>query len=254
VFVPLTLLSQASLGLHTAEAVLVTSSTDRDYLIREKRVPAERVSCAFGGASADLFDVSRTIGDGVRLLFLGSWLERKGTLELAAAWRRLASERANVSLTIVGAGDLDRARVELADLPRVELIAAVERNALADLLANHDVFVLPSWFEGMPLAMLEAAAAGLACVVCALCGNLDVFRPDDPNRDGAILIPPSDADALHRALLEVVDRSELRVELGVRARERARLFTWAANAEQTVAAYSAATQRRTSTGSPDGHR
>ncbi|MGA2928034.1 MAG: glycosyltransferase [Solirubrobacteraceae bacterium] len=254
VLVPLTLLSQANLGLRTAEAVLVTSSADREYLIGEKRIPIERVGCAFGGVSEELFDVPRTSSENVRLLFLGSWLERKGTLELVAAWRRVAAERANVSLTIAGAGGGEGAYAELADLPRVELIAAVERHALPDLLAVHDVFVLPSWFEGMPLAMLEAAAAGLACVVCALCGNLDVFRSEDPKRDGAILIPPSDTEALHKALLEVVDDGELRAALGASARERARRFTWAANAEQTVAAYSAATKRWASTGSPDGHR
>jgi glycosyltransferase involved in cell wall biosynthesis/GT2 family glycosyltransferase/predicted O-methyltransferase YrrM len=254
VLVPLTLLSQANLGLRTAEAILVVSSVDREFLIREKGVPAERVSPAFGGTSDGLFDLQRTASETVRLLFLGSWIERKGTIELIAAWRRLAAERTNVSLTIAGAGDGERVSAELAGLPRVEVIAALERQALPDLLARHDVFVLPSWFEGMPLAMLEAAAAGLPCVVCALCGNLDVFRAADPRQDGAILIAPNDADALYRALLELVDSGKLRAELGSRARERARLFTWAANAQQTVAAYSAATQRWSSIGSPDGHR
>jgi glycosyltransferase involved in cell wall biosynthesis/predicted O-methyltransferase YrrM len=254
VLVPLTLLPQARLGLRTAEAVLVTSSDDRRYLLEHVSVPAARVSCAFGGAPEDLFDVDRTAHEGVRLLFLGSWIERKGTVVLVAAWRRLAAERPNVSLTIAGPGDIDRARAEVGGLPRVELIPSVARRELPGLLAAHDVFVLPSWFEGMPLAMLEAAAAGLACVVSAVCGNLDVFRPDDPGRDGAILVPPNDANALHRALITLVDDDALRAALGASARERSRHFTWAANAEQAVAAYAAAIDRHFSRGSPDGYR
>jgi glycosyltransferase involved in cell wall biosynthesis/GT2 family glycosyltransferase/predicted O-methyltransferase YrrM len=254
VLVPLTLLSQARLGLRTAEAVLVTNSEDRRYLIEQRGVPAERVSCAFGGAPEDLFEVDKAAHEGVRLLFLGSWIERKGTLELLDAWRRLAAERPNVSLTIAGPGDIDRARADVGGLPRVELIPTVARGELPGLLAAHDAFVLPSWFEGMPLAMLEAAAAGLACVVCAVCGNVDVFRPDDPGRDGAILIPPNDANALHRALLTLVDDGALRAALGASARERARHFTWAANAEQAVAAYAGAIDRHFSRRSPDGHR
>jgi glycosyltransferase involved in cell wall biosynthesis len=111
------------------------------------------------------------------------------------------------------------------------------------LLTEHDIFVLPSYFEGMPLSMLEAGAAGLPCVVCSVCGNLDVFRPEDPNHDGGILVPPNDAGALYRALLTLVDNDELRATLGARARERARNFTWGANADQSLNAYSAAIER-----------
>jgi glycosyltransferase involved in cell wall biosynthesis len=86
-----------------------------------------------------------------------------------------------------------------------------------------------------------------------VCGNLDVFREEDPQRDGAILIQPSDEDALHRALITVIDDDELRAALGARARERARNFTWAMNAQQTLDAYAAAAERWSSKGSPDGH-
>jgi glycosyltransferase involved in cell wall biosynthesis/GT2 family glycosyltransferase/predicted O-methyltransferase YrrM len=261
ILVPLTLLSQARVGFRTAQAVLVPSTADREYVIGRMRVPAERVSCSYTGVSEHLFSVEKTAHRDVRLLFLGSWIERKGTLELVAAWRRLAAERSTVRLTLAGVGDADCARAELADLPRVELIPDVARHELPALLAGHDVFVLPSWFEGMPLAMLEAAAAGLACVVCSLCGNLDVFRPEDPQSDGAILIPPNDPDALYRALIRLVDDGELRAALAVNARARARSFTWGATAEQALAAYSAAIERRDGAlapthrpqGSPDGH-
>jgi glycosyltransferase involved in cell wall biosynthesis len=128
------------------------------------------------------------------------------------------------------------------------VIGALGRDELPSLLAAHDIFVLPSWFEGMPLSMLEAASSGLPCVVSAVCGNLDVFRPADPRRDGAILTAPNDAESLYRAIIELVDHGELRAELGARARERAREFTWARNAEQTVAAYNAAHDRHVTRG------
>lgn len=243
ILVPLTLHSQARVACRTAEAALVVSSEDRDYLIDRMGVHPSRVTCTFGGVSERLFEVARARRTPARLLFLGSWLERKGTLELIAAWRRLAADRPDVRLTIAGVGDSERVRADTRDLERVEVVPAVGRDALPGLLAQHDLFVLPSWFEGMPLAMLEAAAAGLACVVPAICGNLDMFRPDDPRRDGAILIPPNDADALYRALLALVDDGDLRFALGARARERAREFTWGSNAERTLAAYAAALDR-----------
>jgi glycosyltransferase involved in cell wall biosynthesis len=242
---PLTLLAQSRLALRVAETIVVPSTADRDHLVERLGVPSERVAGAFTGVSGEhLFEVSRSPRRHARFLFLASWIERKGIVELVEAWRRLAAERPEVRLTIAGTGDSARVRSDTRDLPRVDLVPTVARDELPGLLADHDAFVLPSWFEGMPLAMLEAAAAGLPCVVCAVCGNLDVFRPDDPQRDGAILVAPNDADALHRALAALADDSELRSKLGARARERARNFTWGGNAEQTVAAYVSAIERR----------
>jgi glycosyltransferase involved in cell wall biosynthesis len=244
VLVPLTLLSQARLGLRNSEAILVVSSVDRDHLVQHLRIPRERVSCAFGGVTARLFEVQSREADHARLLFIGSWIERKGTHELVEAWSRLQRARPTARLTLAGVGDADAAREQTRGLSGVDVIAQVRREELPGLLAAHDVFVLPSWFEGLPLAMLEAAAAGLACVVCAVCGNLDVFRPDDPRRDGALLIQPSDADSLYDALVALVDDPELRTTLGSRARERAREFSWARNATHSLDAYRAAVERR----------
>ena len=245
ILVPLTLLSQSRLALRTAEAVVVLSSVDRDYVVERLAVPSERVTCAFTGVSGEhLFEIRRVPRRVARVLFLGSWIERKGTTELIAAWRRLAAERPEVRLTIAGTGDSERVRTDTQGLTGIDIVRTVARDELPGLLADHDVFVLPSWFEGMPLAMLEAAAAGLACVVSAVCGILDVFRPDDPQRDGAMLVPASDGHALYQALSTLAADSELRWRLGARARERARNFKWATNADQTLAAYVSAIERR----------
>jgi glycosyltransferase involved in cell wall biosynthesis len=178
-------------------------------------------------------------------LFLGSWIERKGTVELAAAWRRVAAAHPGARLTIAGAGNGDGARADLRGVDGVEVIDAIDRDELPGLLASHDLFVLPSWFEGLPLSMLEAAAGGLACVVSGICGMLDVFRAEDPEADGARLVTPSGAEALYRVLEPLVADAEARRALGDRARSRARCFTWARTAEQSIAAYAAAIERRT---------
>jgi glycosyltransferase involved in cell wall biosynthesis len=243
ILVPLTLLSQARAGIALAEAVLVPSSVDRDHLVMALGIPAERVSLSYTGVARDLFDLPRASLPHARFLFLGSWLERKGATELVAAWGRLVAARPDVTLTLAGVGDGAGARAATRGLANVEVIEAVDRAELPGLLAAHDVFVLPSWFEGMPLSMLEAAAAGLACVVCDVCGNLDVFRPVDPQRDGGILIATSSADALYAAMLALADDGGLRRALGARARERARHFGWGRSAEQALSAYAAALGR-----------
>jgi glycosyltransferase involved in cell wall biosynthesis len=252
ILVPLTLLSQARIGLQAAAVVLVPSSTDRDHLVQQLGLPEERVSCVFTGVDEALFELPTIDHDEPRFLFLGTWIERKGTLELTSAWRRLVADRPQARLTIAGAGDYDWVRATAGELPGVQLVPIVERQQLPALLTQHNIFVLPSFFEGMSLAMLEAAAAGLACVVTGVCGSLDVFRPPNPEEDGALLVRPSDEQRLYEALLRLVDDRELRVALGVRARARARSFTWSQTAEEALAAYLGALKRAET--SPNGHQ
>lgn len=85
--------------------------------------------------------------------------------------------------------------------------------------------------------MLEAAAAGLACVVCNVCGNVDFIRETDTARDGGLLVVPHDATALATALERLICDPPFRSGMGVRARQRARKFTWMRTAEHAEAAY-----------------
>jgi glycosyltransferase involved in cell wall biosynthesis len=244
ILVPLTLVSQARVAIRCAEAVVVLSSQDEEHLTNTRGIPADRVWRCFTGVSQSLFEIEPTDRAALSVLFLGSWVDRKGVAELKTAWRQLGVEAPNARLTLAGVGEGPDVSRFAATTTNVAVLPAFERSELPTLLATHDVFVLPSWFEGMPVSMLEAAAAGLACVVSSVCGNVDVFRPDNPERDGALLVPPGDADALSRALVRLTHDARLRIGLGDRARDRARAFTIDKCADRLLAAYSAAVDMR----------
>jgi glycosyltransferase involved in cell wall biosynthesis len=241
--VPLTILRPARVALRHASAVLVPSSADREYLIHVGHIAPSRVAFVPTGVHRALFDVAPVATESVGLLFIGTWIDRKGTPELVAAWGELVRRHPTLRLTLVGT-QVEAPRV-LASFPpssreRVHVYPSVGRERLAELLSCHQIFVLPSWFEGMPLSMLEAAAAGLACVVCSVCGNVDFFREDDPTRDGALLVPAHDSASLVAALERLISDHDLRVMLGNRARARAREFTWEYTAECAELGYRAA--------------
>ena len=128
ILVPLTLLNESRLALRTAEAVVVLSSVDRDYVVERLAVPSERVTCAFTGVSGEhLFEIRRVPRRVARVLFLGSWIERKGTTERIAAWRRLAAERPEVRLTIAGTGDSERVRTDTQGLTGIDIVPELSR-------------------------------------------------------------------------------------------------------------------------------
>jgi glycosyltransferase involved in cell wall biosynthesis len=96
---------------------------------------------------------------------------------------------------------------------------------VADIPALHaelDVFVLPTLgrlrMEGCPVAMLEAMACGLPCVVSDIPGPQDVIQ----NGINGILVPPEDAGALAAALRGLLGAPDLRQAMGEAARERVR--------------------------------
>lgn len=102
------------------------------------------------------------------------------------------------------------------------MLPRVSREDMPSLLARDQVFLLPSYFEGMPLSLLEAMAAGLPCVTTNVCGMRDLVQ----DHTNGLLITPGDVETLVRRVSELLESSALRSQIGARARETARRITW----------------------------
>jgi glycosyltransferase involved in cell wall biosynthesis len=162
-------------------------------------------------------------GDPVHVLFLGEIEDRKGSFLLLDAWRRFSdgTQPPGTDLVLAGGGEVARARDQVAALgigDEVRVPGWVEPVQVEALLESSHVLVLPSRFEGQPMAVLEAMAHGL-CVVATDVGGIPDLVVDDVS---GVLIPPDDGDALVAALRSVVGDSERRVRLGARAWDRVR--------------------------------
>ncbi len=104
------------------------------------------------------------------IVFVGRLVAQKNVESLIDAMQGFDSE-----LTIVGDGplraDLERRAAGL----RVTFAGVVPNENLPGLLNRHELFVLPSRYEGMPKVLLEAMACGLACVATDIPGNRDLI-------------------------------------------------------------------------------
>jgi glycosyltransferase involved in cell wall biosynthesis len=148
----------------------------------------------------------------VRLVFVG-WLERnKGVIELIQACRDLVA-RGDFILQIIGDGAAAGEARELVErfgmTDVIEFRGWLQAAELRRALQDANVFVLPSWAEGLPNAMIEAMAARVAVVVSAVGAIPEII---DDHRSG-LLVPPRDVPALAAALAEIIADDALRNRL-----------------------------------------
>ncbi len=152
-------------------------------------------------------------GPGSRLLFVGRLTPGKGVSLLLESVRRLESEPLDAVLTVVGDGDyraeLERLALELRISSRVTFLGYQSQTAVRRLLAEADVFVLPSFAEGVPVSLMEAMAAGLPVVATAVGGVSELVEHE---RTG-LVVPPGDVEALTAALERLILNADLRNEL-----------------------------------------
>lgn len=153
--------------------------------------------------------------------FTGRLLRGKGVEVLVEAFGRLAARHHDAHLLLVGSGagqvlsmeEALRTQVASAGLAsRVTFTGRVEN--VADYLRASDVYAFPSYFEAMPLSLLEAASCGLPCVASRIGGVVDVI---EDGRSG-VLVEAGDANGLAAALGALFDMPARGAALGAAAR------------------------------------
>jgi len=150
-------------------------------------------------------------------LAVGSLTPQKNYANLLHAAAHVLRDTSNVVFLIVGSGVLEpglRAKAEelgLADGVRF----LGERADVPAILAACDILVNSSSWEGLPVSILEAMAAGVPTVATDVGGNAELLTVGGPS---GVVVPPEDSRALGEAILRLAASPERRVRLGARAR------------------------------------
>lgn len=154
------------------------------------------------------------------VIYVGRLRTRKAVAVLLAAHRRLRDEGVDIDLVIVGGGEqLDALKQRAAELglgDSCRFLGALPRDQVVRWYARADVYCLPSIYEGFPVAILEAMAAGLPVVSTTVSGIPEAVVDGETGR----LVPPENAEALAGALRELVTDGSLRRRMGDAGRRR----------------------------------
>ena len=171
--------------------------------------------------------LSGLVGDSPFMLALGTLEPRKNVRRLIEAFASVAERHPRLQLLVAGADGPARPEVEAARaaLPpavarRVRLAGYVDDRTRATLLTRAEVFAYPSLYEGFGFPVLEAMAAGTPVVAGAAGAIPEVAG------DGALLVDPTDVDAIAEGICRVLEDTTLAEGLVRAGRRQAAGYSW----------------------------
>jgi glycosyltransferase involved in cell wall biosynthesis len=226
--------ADVALERFTDIAIAVSTST-AEFVVNARKIPAEKVKVVYLGAPVDEFarprspgeiaEIRRELGVGEGEFAVGTITrlhDSKGNEYLVEAAKRVLDQRPRAKFFLVGEGPLRQtleAQARTLGLGDRFIFHGFARDVAA-VLSAFDLSVFPSLWEGTPLTVFEALAAGKPIVATDADGLIDVLTA---GRD-AVIVPRRNAAALAEATIALIDHPAERARLAAAARETGREY------------------------------
>jgi glycosyltransferase involved in cell wall biosynthesis len=207
--------------LNRKRSRLILQNKDDYYFFVRKRIINEDKICLIRGSGVDTHHFCRVSKASevpvVILISRMSW--QKGIGEFIEAARILKKEGLKARFVLVGDADPHNpAMIKPAQLKKWREEGVIEwlgyRDNTAELFSQSDVACLPSYREGLPKVLLEAAACGLPIVASDVAGCREIVR----HQENGLLVPAKDAPALAKAIKHLIENPALRDKMGEQGR------------------------------------
>ncbi len=204
--------------LKRMDMVVVPGERSWQFAVRLLRVPETKMRRGLYGGDYRMLTVSlsdRTKSDRDwpgRFVFLGRYAPEKGIDVLVQGYRLYRQLTPDPwTLTCCGTGRLSNL---MKGVPGLEDVGFVQPEELPELLSRQGVFVLPSRYDPWPLALVEAASAGLPILCSSECGSsVEMVRP----YYNGLTFPAGDANSLANGLLWMQKNREILPQMGSRS-------------------------------------
>ena len=204
-------------SLERAETVIVLSESWRSFVAQI--APRARVEVVNNYVALPAEAAPATPAGEFSILFLGVLGRRKGIYDLLDCWPAVKAAIPAARLLVGGNGEIEQAKARakaLGIVDSVDFLGWIDGSRKTALMQHADVFVLPSYNEGLPMSVLEAMSWRTAVVTTRVGGIPEVISD---GHDG-MLIEAGDITALAAALICLGNNPELRCHLGSAGRKR----------------------------------
>ena len=197
--------------------VIVQNTSDQEIMLHTIGIAAERLHLIHGsGVDLDHYQVQPEPANPLVIVMAARLLHDKGVIEFVEAARKVHQLHPEVRFKLVGDPDMGNP----SSLSRQELeIISTEGHVevcgfasdIARLFAEAHIVVLPSYREGLPKVLVEAAACGRAVVTTDVPGCRDAVIPNET----ALLVPAHNSIALSEAITRLIEEPALRIRMGL---------------------------------------
>lgn len=185
----------------------------------------DNIKVVYNSADAPLCTISKMTRTPLNILFLGNIVENKGIFDILDCFVKYRSYfEGRVFLRIGGSGQEDRLKSiiqdhELSNI--VEYLGWVDLEKKHALLAETDIYLQPSYFESLGIAIIEAMSYNIPIVASNTGGIPELVT----NQENGILISSGAIDDMYNAIKELIENEELRCNMGKKSGEKAENFT-----------------------------
>jgi glycosyltransferase involved in cell wall biosynthesis len=190
--------------MREVDDVIMISDHEREWL--EKQVAPRKYSNIItikNGVADRRDDYKNVKPEPESFIYVGRIVNYKGIGELLEAFRSVVKEYPNVRLNMYGNGeDYEKYSKLSSDLEQVQFFGITDEPL--KVLAENDIFVLPSYREGLSLSLLDAAMMGKKIIASDVDGNPEVVK----NKKTGILVPAKNASELAMAMKWVLKNSK----------------------------------------------
>lgn len=221
-------------GLKNATALLLSNAEDREFAEKHYHRLEKNILIFKNGVNeVSLFNATAK-NDVFTVLFNASWLARKGIYTLIKAAQLLHDQGLTINYLLIGTG-LGEESV-LKDWPEqlrpfIQVVNHFSQEDESSFLATSSIFVLPSYFEGQSLSLLQAMAAGKCCITTNCCGQKDVIE----NGTTGLLFEPGDYNELARLVSVCYSNIELTKNIGSNAKKAVAERSWELASKEVMA-------------------
>lgn len=208
-----------------SDAIIAVSEADRRKLMTLERLPAEKIVVVYNGIDFSRVDshVPRSVfrerlglgQDTFTAAVIGKLEVQKGHELLLQAMTQLVGVMPGFTVLIAGEGSLrERLEAQASTLglgPNLRFLGFV--SDIGSLLHGVDLVLMPSLFEGHPIALLEAMAAGRLVIASEVGGVSEVVR----HGQNGILVPPNQVQPLVSSIVQAFSSETMRTRIGIAA-------------------------------------
>lgn len=215
-------------ALRRADHVVAISKAAKDFV--ERLAPSAKTTVVYRGFDFEKIDAVEAVRQGnkkekMELVFIGRLISSKGPSDLLKAVSYIKD--AKFRLLIIGDGperqNLEKLSEELSFTDKIEFLGALPWPETISILKSADIFINPSYTEGLPTTVIEAALCRTAIVATNVGGTPEIIT----DGESGFLVEPRKPEKLAEKIMMLIQNEDLRLMFGITAERRTRgLLDW----------------------------